>query len=538
MTLVQIPIVDEPIDKPIELNIQKLLKLPMEKKEQENEKGDETEIDNDLDDLYIWPKIVEIIREKKTEKYFLAYIHDIEALCEELNLDFEIGEILVDYYNGDFEKIKINWTRMKRATMKETKINQMFFQERKKDYYGKHRKCTICYTQQRGKKRHSLGCRHFFCKKCWNEYVNSSTQQGKVGCIGCMSYKCSRRASDRFLLKVVTNKVFYNYKLRLVKQYISNSNKFCLCPSPSCGQLCSLDANIVFGSDALCACGHRFCFKCHGECHSPLSCEQVQRWEKDNNFNSATKEWILQHTKPCPKCNNLIEKNGGCNHMTCRKEGNGCGYEFCWVCLKEWKEHGSNWYECKFFDEKLHNKNRKDNSEQALESLMGPLKIFNKYNDFLKKIKNLISENNKQESLKKSTITKSTTKIIEIKTDSSTLSSSTTKTTTTKTIKTITTSIDKPVFSIQFPALKEIALDTLLVSYSLLKWNSIYLFNVIDKSQKSYSNLKESEQALEEISLTLFDLIQTEELSKKMLEIWDISFSLKSQITDFYQQFK
>jgi ariadne-1 len=36
--------------------------------------------------------------------------------------------------------------------------------------------------------------------------------------------------------------------------------------------------------------------------------------------------------------------------MTCQKQAGGCGYEFCWVCLGEWKPHGSSWYECKKFN--------------------------------------------------------------------------------------------------------------------------------------------------------------------------------------------
>ena len=36
--------------------------------------------------------------------------------------------------------------------------------------------------------------------------------------------------------------------------------------------------------------------------------------------------------------------------MTCRKEVGGCGYEFCWICLGEWKPHGSSWYECKKYN--------------------------------------------------------------------------------------------------------------------------------------------------------------------------------------------
>lgn len=28
-------------------------------------------------------------------------------------------------------------------------------------------------------------------------------------------------------------------------------------------------------------------------------------------------EWVASNTKPCPRCNTAVEKNGGCNHITC-----------------------------------------------------------------------------------------------------------------------------------------------------------------------------------------------------------------------------
>merc|ERR1712227_630860 len=34
----------------------------------------------------------------------------------------------------------------------------------------------------------------------------------------------------------------------------------------------------------------------------------------------------------CIRCGHGIEKNGGCDHITCRKEVGGCGAEFCWRC--------------------------------------------------------------------------------------------------------------------------------------------------------------------------------------------------------------
>ena len=34
--------------------------------------------------------------------------------------------------------------------------------------------------------------------------------------------------------------------------------------------------------------------------------------------------------------------------MTCKK----CKYEFCWVCMGPWSEHGTAWYSCNRYDEK------------------------------------------------------------------------------------------------------------------------------------------------------------------------------------------
>ena len=60
---------------------------------------------------------------------------------------------------------------------------------------------------------------------------------------------------------------------------------------------------------------------------------------------------MSESTKKCPKCAVRIEKNQGCNHMNCRH----CKFEFCWICLGEWKLHGSNsggYYKCNRYDNK------------------------------------------------------------------------------------------------------------------------------------------------------------------------------------------
>lgn len=41
------------------------------------------------------------------------------------------------------------------------------------------------------------------------------------------------------------------------------------------------------------------------------------------------------NAKYCRKCHQLVEKNGGCNHMTCR-----CGHQWCWLCGRDYRACG------------------------------------------------------------------------------------------------------------------------------------------------------------------------------------------------------
>ena len=64
-------------------------------------------------------------------------------------------------------------------------------------------------------------------------------------------------------------------------------------------------------------------------------------WLKKYSSEKENLKWIQLMTKPCPLCRNPIEKSYGCNHMSCSTY-NGCGHEFCWLCLTDWNTHLSN----------------------------------------------------------------------------------------------------------------------------------------------------------------------------------------------------
>ncbi|XP_052769167.1 E3 ubiquitin-protein ligase MYCBP2-like isoform X2 [Mya arenaria] len=65
--------------------------------------------------------------------------------------------------------------------------------------------------------------------------------------------------------------------------------------------------------------------------------------QKEENVESQKK--IKSTTKKCPHCEVNIEKNAGCNQMTCFV----CGTSFCWLCETKWKSscgsHQFDWTE-------------------------------------------------------------------------------------------------------------------------------------------------------------------------------------------------
>jgi len=88
------------------------------------------------------------------------------------------------------------------------------------------------------------------------------------------------------------------------------------------------------------------CFRCGDEAHKPASCAEVEAWRKREKDDGATATWLSANTKECPKCHTHIQRTEGCNHMTCRKEYKGCGFEFCYICRAPWAGHGGSYYIC------------------------------------------------------------------------------------------------------------------------------------------------------------------------------------------------
>ncbi|KAH6615714.1 hypothetical protein B0J18DRAFT_288450 [Chaetomium sp. MPI-SDFR-AT-0129] len=239
--------------------------------------------------------------------------------------------------------------------------------------------CDICCEDEPGLQSFALKCGHRYCVDCYHQYLSQKIKgEGEAARIQCPAEGCTLIIDARSLDLLVTSELTERYHELLHRTYVEDKETLKWCPAPDCQNAveCRVkkkDLDQVVPTVA-CLCGYRFCFGCILNDHQPAPCQLVKKWLKKCADDSETANWISANTKECPKCNSTIEKNGGCNHMTCRK----CKHEFCWMCMGLWSEHGTSWYNCNRFEEKS-GTDARDAQAKSRVSLERYLHYYNRY---------------------------------------------------------------------------------------------------------------------------------------------------------------
>ncbi|KAH9695869.1 putative E3 ubiquitin-protein ligase ARI1 [Citrus sinensis] len=189
--------------------------------------------------------------------------------------------------------------------------------------------CDICMEEVAGDKATKMDCGHCFCNDCWTEHFIVKINEGQSKRIRCMAHKCNAICDEAVVRNLVSKKhpnLAEKFERFLLESFIEDNKMVKWCPStPHCGNAIRVEEVEV--CEVECACGAQFCFSCLSEAHSPCSCSMWDLWAKKCRDESETVNWITVHTKPCPKCHKPVEKNGGCNLVSCI-----CGQAFCWLC--------------------------------------------------------------------------------------------------------------------------------------------------------------------------------------------------------------
>ena len=192
--------------------------------------------------------------------------------------------------------------------------------------------CQICYTNVIADKNEvnspettiSFSCEHQFCKDCVVEQFKSLIKDAKIDKITCLDFDCRKPINEDAIRNVLADQPDYLEKYERFKKAkeLEADPLVRYCPKAGCSEYMKADSNETEKLQCL-SCKTWVCFRCRDVWHEDVSCKEA--------MNSQLKGWAEENkdnVSMCPMCNTRIEKNKGCNHMTCAF----CEYEFCWAC--------------------------------------------------------------------------------------------------------------------------------------------------------------------------------------------------------------
>ena len=317
----------------------------------DNEINNEIDIDDEKKDNNIKTTNYEIIKNSEIIKKRDVIIEKfVECSC----LNYDEAELVLVNYNWNYDKLTEEWFDKTDKIKIESHIEQS--PESLKNIIKfnpdlSDKICPVCYCELEEDNSLFLKCYHKICKECYIEYIQNKL---KTEPLNILFTFCPLKGCNLYLTRTIYRKCITEKKMQIIfaKSIISNfiqTNKnIKICPNPSCNYSIKSQDNLP--KEIKCKCGTLFCFSCLKESHIPCSCDMINIW---NNIHSELRKsfgeeideyeenflWVNKNTKKCPNCGVTIEKNQGCNHMTCRRESGGCGYEFCWICLNNWYNH-------------------------------------------------------------------------------------------------------------------------------------------------------------------------------------------------------
>ena len=190
-------------------------------------------------------------------------------------------------------------------------------------------KCKICeddISEEDKIKNKCEQCNNYFCSECLYLHIKELIKKGKYA-LFCPA--CSFLYTMNKIEKILSyNNKYQNEIINLkkllekskTKNIILSNPELMFCPIANCDGFAKKNKNKEYN---ICTMGHKFCIKCGELWHENGICKDEEN--VDELFEEYRKKYNL---KNCPYCNIITNKNGGCNHITCKY----CGKDWCWIC--------------------------------------------------------------------------------------------------------------------------------------------------------------------------------------------------------------
>lgn len=215
--------------------------------------------------------------------------------------------------------------------------------------------CQVCLSSKLGSQfLVFFGCGHYFCKECMRSFFRIQIEEGSASFLRCPQEGCSSQASPPQVKELVGEALCAKYEAMLLSTYLDTLSDLTYCPRLHCQCPVVLDPDLAMAECP--SCHFVFCIYCKMVYHGvePCKLKPEERREIRDRYVSATgqekqemerrygkrtlellvveslsQDWMKENSKKCPHCNVCIEKQDGCNKMTCWR----CGMHFCWLCV-------------------------------------------------------------------------------------------------------------------------------------------------------------------------------------------------------------
>lgn len=255
----------------------------------------------------------------------------IDKVSDFLGLNSSSSRALLQHCRWEPEKVFTLWTEDSAGISKKVGIDPATATGQSVKGKNIAGECLVCMEDS---ELYQLSCGHGYCYDCWKGYLSVHISERKSG-ITCPAPKCGRILDEMIIMKLAGDeKLRKKFDEALVASFVENNPLVRWCPAPNCGRAVLLrEIHSERNEIIKCDCGHFFCFRCGEESHAPAFCDMQKEWKTKNEGgdDALNEKFLATISRPCPSCKNPIEKNGGCNHMSCSK----CGFHFCWQCMSK-----------------------------------------------------------------------------------------------------------------------------------------------------------------------------------------------------------
>lgn len=169
---------------------------------------------------------------------------------------------------------------------------------------------------------------HYYCATCLGICLTTHISSAELTQLACPSIGCPAVAGEEDIRKLTSAEVYDKYLRFLLLAFLDTEHTY-WCPNAACSAPVLAAEIPCASSDTLAmffcpSCSTAFCSGCSKPFHPGVSCDGVSAEDREFFEWLSTKNVLV---KECYKCGFMLEKNDGCNHITCK-----CGAQWCWLC--------------------------------------------------------------------------------------------------------------------------------------------------------------------------------------------------------------